>query len=124
MRSRSIAWTTARSPKPGKCGTPSGSCSRSEWFPPAELGGVGDGPAIPTRRRSSEYGRRRKLSPKTLVGRALSGTALLDAAASGPVTGVDFRLTGGTFSNTLLGAASITPYGWIYNWNTTGVATD
>src|SRR5438067_3331871 len=54
MRSRFIAWTTARSPKPGKCGTPSGSCSRSEWCPSAERGGVGDGPAIPTRRRSGE----------------------------------------------------------------------
>jgi hypothetical protein len=54
-------------------------------------------------------------------GATLSGTALLDASASGPVVGVDFRLTGGSYSNTLIGAARSTQYGWIYNWDTSGI---
>jgi hypothetical protein len=54
-------------------------------------------------------------------GATLSGTALLDASASGPVVGVDFRLTGGAYSNTLIGAATSTRYGWIFNWDTSGI---
>src|SRR5207245_2383871 len=55
-------------------------------------------------------------------GATLSGTTTLSAAASGPVVGVEFRITGGIYSNLLLGPATSSPWGWIYNWNTTTVA--
>ncbi len=64
------------------------------------------------------------LSSRMLIpsnGTTLSGTAVLDASATGPVVGVDFRLSGGAYSNTLIGAATSTQYGWIYNWDTTGL---
>ena len=55
-------------------------------------------------------------------GATLSGTTTLSASASGPVVGVEFRLSGNGLSNFLVGTATNGPYGWIYTWNTTGVA--
>src|SRR5262249_13097686 len=51
-------------------------------------------------------------------GTTVSGTTTLDASATGILKSIDFRATGNGYSNVLLGAASATPYGWIYNWNT------
>jgi Bacterial Ig-like domain (group 3)/Bacterial Ig domain len=58
-------------------------------------------------------------------GATLSGNAMLNGYAlpNGVVTKVEYRLSGGPLgdSNTLLGNAAATIYGWIYTWNTTGV---
>ena len=51
-------------------------------------------------------------------GTTVSGATTLDASATGILKSIDFRATGNGYSNVLLGAASATPYGWIYNWNT------
>jgi hypothetical protein len=51
-------------------------------------------------------------------GATVSGTTTVDASATGPLKGIDFRATGNGYSNVLLGAASATPWGWLYNWNT------
>ena len=58
-------------------------------------------------------------------GAVLSGTAsYLDASASDnmAVTRVEFRATGGSLSNQLLGTGSRTVYGWLFAWNTKTVA--
>jgi hypothetical protein len=58
-------------------------------------------------------------------GTTLSGSsAVLDATASGTndITGVQFEVTGGTVSNRVVGTATLTMYGWIARWNTTGIA--
>jgi len=55
-------------------------------------------------------------------GAVLSGSALLDADAKGRVAGVQFRVSGGSFNDTLIGAATSGPYGWYLYWNTTKVA--
>jgi hypothetical protein len=55
-------------------------------------------------------------------GAVLSGSALLDADAKGRVAGVQFRVSGGSFNDTLIGAATSGPYGWFVYWNTTKVA--
>ena len=59
-------------------------------------------------------------------GTTLSGTsASLDAAASGAngvaITKVQFVITGGTYSKSVIGTATPTIYGYLYSWNTTTV---
>ena len=57
-------------------------------------------------------------------GATLSGSAgVLDATASGTsdVTGVQFVVSGGSISDEVVGTAGPTLYGWIAEWNTTGV---
>jgi hypothetical protein len=44
----------------------------------------------------------------------------LDAGASN-ATSVQFLITGGSFTNQVIGTATLTAYGWIYHWNTTTV---
>jgi phospholipase C len=58
------------------------------------------------------------LIPST--GAYLSGTSLLDAAASDNVgiSKVEFHLTSGPLAGTLLATATPTPYGWMATWNT------
>jgi uncharacterized membrane protein YtjA (UPF0391 family) len=58
------------------------------------------------------------------TGAALSGTsATLDATASASagVAKVQFVLTGGTYTESVIGTATPTIYGYLYNWNTTSV---
>jgi Bacterial Ig domain len=69
-----------------------------------------------------------KVRPTTAIlipsnGATLSGTATLDASASDNVTvsRVEFRLTGGNYTNTLIGVATLTYFGWIFSWDTTSV---
>ena len=59
-------------------------------------------------------------------GGAVSGTSsALDASASAPsgytVSTVQFLLTGGSYNKTVIGTATATVYGYIYQWNTTTV---
>ena len=56
-------------------------------------------------------------------GAILSGSALLDASASGTsdVSGVQFVVTGGSLTNQVVGTASPTLYGWIARWDTSTV---
>ena len=51
----------------------------------------------------------------------LSGTQLLDAFASSGVTQVQYELTGGTYSHTVIATGNPTYYGWLANWKTTTV---
>jgi hypothetical protein len=51
-------------------------------------------------------------------GATVSGTTTLDAAHTGSVAGVEYRLSGNGYTNVLLGSAANTVYGWIYSWNT------
>ena len=53
----------------------------------------------------------------------MSGTALLDAAASGGggVAKVQFALTGGSLNQTVVGTAVPTLYGYLFELNTTTV---
>jgi hypothetical protein len=68
-------------------------------------------------------------SPSTTIlvpsnGATLTGTAVLDAIASGDssITKVEFRLSGGTLNRALIGTATPTFYGWINNsWNSSSV---
>jgi hypothetical protein len=55
--------------------------------------------------------------------RPLSGWAALDARASDNVapSKVEFYLTGGNYTNALIGVANPSPYGWIAVWDTTSV---
>jgi hypothetical protein len=55
-------------------------------------------------------------------GTSLSGSTILDASASN-ATSVSFVLFGGSYgyNGQLLGTATLTPYGWIYTWNSTSV---
>jgi len=57
-------------------------------------------------------------------GATLAGGQWLDATASSTigVTKVEFRLTGGTLNNSLIGTAVPTQYGWLFGWNTATVA--
>lgn len=57
------------------------------------------------------------------TGSTVSGTQYLDAVTSDPVgvTGVQFRLTGGTFNNALVGTGTPTIYGWLAGWDTSTV---
>jgi hypothetical protein len=53
----------------------------------------------------------------------LSGPqATLDASAVSGVTKVVFKLHGNGLNDSVIGAATPTLYGWIYQWNTTGLA--
>ena len=59
-------------------------------------------------------------------GAAVSGTsATLDASAGASnkvgIAGVQFVLTGGSYSKTVIGTATLTLYGYVYSWNTTTV---
>ena len=52
----------------------------------------------------------------------VSGTSqVLDAAASLGVTQVQYEVTGGTLTDSVIATATPTIYGWIALWNTTGV---
>ena len=66
------------------------------------------------------------LSTKVVVpsnGATISGTTTFSASATGSgITSVEFRLTGGSLSNALLGTATSSPYGWILTWNSGSVA--
>jgi hypothetical protein len=69
-----------------------------------------------------------KVPPTTSIvipsnGATLSGTATLDASASDnvKVSRVEFRLTGGSSNNALIGTATPTQLGWIAQWDTTTV---
>ena len=67
-------------------------------------------------------------SPSTSVlvpsgGDTVSGTSVvLDASASSGVTQVQFELTGGTLTDSVIATAAPTYYGWIAKWNSTTVA--
>jgi hypothetical protein len=53
----------------------------------------------------------------------VSGTSqVLDAAASSGVTQVQYEITGGTLTDSVIATATPTIYGWLAKWNTTGVA--
>ena len=56
-------------------------------------------------------------------GASLLGGQFLDAAATdnAVATNVEFRLTGGSFNNSLIATATPTIYGWIAGWDTTTV---
>lgn len=56
-------------------------------------------------------------------GTSLSGVTLLDADAADDtgVSRLEFDLTGGGYSDALIGVAAPSQYGWIYSWNTAGV---
>jgi LmbE family N-acetylglucosaminyl deacetylase len=57
-------------------------------------------------------------------GATLSGAALLDASASSldSVSMVQYVLTGGSYDESVIGTATLTPYGYMFSWDTTGVA--
>lgn len=67
-------------------------------------------------------------SPSTAVlvpanGVTVSGTQIaLDASASAGVTKVQFELTGGSLSDSVIATATPTGYGWFAEWNSTTVA--
>jgi outer membrane protein assembly factor BamB len=58
------------------------------------------------------------------AGTTLTGVEGLDAIATSTVgvAKVEFRLTGRTLTNSLIGAATPTIYGWAASWDTSGVA--
>jgi hypothetical protein len=49
-------------------------------------------------------------------------SVVLDASASSGVTQVQFRLTGGSLTDSVVATATITYYGWIAKWDSTTVA--
>ena len=53
-------------------------------------------------------------------GASVSGKTTLDAAATN-ATGVGFYLFGGSYYGLLVGSATPTEYGWVYEWNTATV---
>jgi hypothetical protein len=58
-------------------------------------------------------------------GATLIGTnAVLDATAAGtsPITSIQFEVTGGSLTDSVVGTGVLTPYGYIAEWDTTGVA--
>jgi hypothetical protein len=57
------------------------------------------------------------------AGATLHAGSLLDAGTTGtpPATGVTFELSGGALTNTVVGTATPTIYGWIAYMDTTGV---
>jgi Bacterial Ig domain len=65
-------------------------------------------------------------SPKVVIpsnGTTVSGTQVaLDASASGDVTEVQFALTGGTLSGSVVATAVPSAYGWVAEWDSTTVA--
>jgi hypothetical protein len=53
----------------------------------------------------------------------VSGTSLvLDSTASSSVTQVQYEITGGTLTDSVIAAGTPTLYGWLAEWNTTTVA--
>ena len=54
-------------------------------------------------------------------GATVSGSQNLDAGASSGVTGVQYEVTGGGLNDDVIATASATVFGWLANWNTTGV---
>jgi hypothetical protein len=66
------------------------------------------------------------LSTQLLVpsnGSSVSGTTVLDASATPGLTvsGVQFEISGGSLSDQVVGTATPSLYGWIYEWDTTTV---
>ena len=67
-------------------------------------------------------------TPSTFVGipsnnATVSGTSqILDAGASSGVTQVQYEISGGTLTDSVIATATPTIYGWLAKWNTTGVA--
>jgi hypothetical protein len=67
-------------------------------------------------------------SPSTAIlvpstGATVSGSSVvLDASASAGVTQVQFELTGGSLTDSLIATAAPTYYGWIAEWNSNTVA--
>ena len=61
------------------------------------------------------------LFPST-SGATLSGSSYLDASASN-ATSVEFWILGGSygFTGKMIGTATATAYGWLYDWNSTTV---
>jgi streptogramin lyase len=56
------------------------------------------------------------------AGGSVSGTSsLLDATASSSVTSVTYELSGGKLSDQVIASGTLTEYGWLAEWNTTGV---
>ena len=51
----------------------------------------------------------------------LSGAQYLDAIASAGVTKVQYQLTGGNLSDSVIAAGTPTIYGWLTSWNTSAV---
>jgi hypothetical protein len=65
-------------------------------------------------------------TPSTAVlvpsgGATVSGSQNLAASATPGVTQVQFELSGGSLSNDVVATASLTAYGWLASWDTTGV---
>jgi hypothetical protein len=54
-------------------------------------------------------------------GATLSGTQVLDATASSGVTGVQYELSGGNLTDSVIATATPTIYGWLASWNSTSV---
>jgi hypothetical protein len=54
------------------------------------------------------------------AGATLSGTTYLDAAAPNATT-VEYLLSGGSYSDQVIGTAKPTYYGWLFNWDSTTV---
>ncbi len=54
-------------------------------------------------------------------GATVTGSQWLDASASPGVTKVQYELTGGSYSDTVISGSTPTYYGWIGAWNTTTV---
>jgi hypothetical protein len=54
-------------------------------------------------------------------GATVSGNQYLDALASSGVTKVQYEVTGGSLSGTVIATATPTIYGWLASWNTTSV---
>ena len=54
------------------------------------------------------------------AGATLSGTSYLDAAAPNATT-VEYLLTGGSYSDQVIGTATPTYYGWLFDWDSTTV---
>ena len=53
----------------------------------------------------------------------VSGTSqVLDATASAGVTQVQYEITGGTLSDSVVATGTATIYGWLARWNTTNMA--
>ena len=54
-------------------------------------------------------------------GATLSGTQPLDATVSSGATGVQYELSGGSLTDSVIATATPTLYGWLANWNTASV---
>ena len=69
------------------------------------------------------------ISPSTAVvvpenGASVSGNNVTLAASASDnvgVTALEFHATDSSNHNTVIGSAAVTPYGWIYSWDTTKV---